>query len=65
MRRRVGLIAFAIAVAACIDSPAQTSSGQQRTAAYLLSIRQQPPLLLAFLHEMPKGGDLAALRQFL
>ncbi len=58
MRRRVGLIAFAIAVAACIDSPAQTSSGQQRTAAYLLSVRQQPPLLLAFLHEMPKGGDL-------
>jgi adenosine deaminase len=35
---------------------AQTA--EQRTARYLESIRRQPPLLLAFLHEMPKGGDL-------
>jgi len=31
---------------------------EQKTARYLDSIRQQPSLLVAFLHEMPKGGDL-------
>ena len=31
---------------------------EQRTAHYLDSIRRQPSLLLAFLEEMPKGGDL-------
>src|SRR5215468_4619193 len=31
---------------------------EQRTARYLDSIRNQPSLLLAFLHDMPKGGDL-------
>lgn len=31
---------------------------EQKTARYLDSIRNQPPLLLAFLHDMPKGGDL-------
>lgn len=30
----------------------------QRTSRYLESIRRQPPLLLAFLKAMPKGGDL-------
>lgn len=58
MRRRAGLIGFVITVMACANSPAQTPSGQQRAAAYLLSVRQQPALLLAFLHDMPKGGDL-------
>ena len=37
-------------------APAQ--SAEQRTARYLDSIRKQPPLLLAFVHELPKGGDL-------
>lgn len=37
---------------------AQGSPTEQRTAHYLDSIRQQPSLLLAFLREMPKGGDL-------
>lgn len=37
-------------------SSAQTS--EQKTAHYLDSIRNQPSLLLAFLHEVPKGGDL-------
>jgi adenosine deaminase len=37
-------------------SAAQTA--EQRTARYLDSIRRQPPLLLAFLHDMPKGADL-------
>ena len=31
---------------------------EQKTARYLDSIRNQPTLLLAFLHDMPKGGDL-------
>ena len=37
-------------------SKAQTS--EQKTSKYMESIRRQPPLLLAFLREMPKGGDL-------
>ncbi|MGA8765199.1 MAG: adenosine deaminase [Candidatus Sulfotelmatobacter sp.] len=39
-----------------LSAAAQTS--EQRTSRYLDSIRNQPPLLLAFLREMPKGGDL-------
>src|ERR1700690_2817650 len=35
---------------------AQTA--EQKTARYLDSIRHQPSLLLAFLHDVPKGGDL-------
>jgi hypothetical protein len=31
---------------------------EQRTNRYLESIRHSPPLALAFLREMPKGGDL-------
>jgi adenosine deaminase len=31
---------------------------EQRTARYFDSVRKQPPLLLAFLRDMPKGGDL-------
>jgi adenosine deaminase len=33
-------------------------SAEERTARYLESIRHQPSLALAFLREMPKGGDL-------
>jgi adenosine deaminase len=33
-------------------------SAEERTARYLASIRHQPSLTLAFLREMPKGGDL-------
>lgn len=38
--------------------PRPKSGAEQRTARYMESIRRQPPLLLAFLREMPKGGDL-------
>jgi adenosine deaminase len=34
---------------------AQTS--EQRAARYMESVRKQPPLLLAFLRDLPKGGD--------
>jgi len=37
-------------------SAAQTA--EEKTAKYLDSVRHQPPLLLAFLAQMPKGGDL-------
>src|SRR5258708_39356477 len=37
---------------------ALAQSPEQRTSSYLESIRKSPPLLEAFLREMPKGGDL-------
>ena len=37
---------------------AQKTSPEQRTARYLESVRHQPSLLMAFLTQMPKGGDL-------
>jgi adenosine deaminase len=40
----------------CALAAAQTA--EQKTAIYLDSIRKEPPLLLAFLYDMPKGGDL-------
>lgn len=33
-------------------------NAEQHTARYMDAIRRQPPLLLAFLRRMPKGGDL-------
>jgi len=33
-------------------------SAEQHTSRYMESVRKQPPLLLAFLRDMPKGGDL-------
>ncbi len=41
-----------------LASLCRAQSAEQRTARYFESIRKEPPLLLAFLHEMPKGGDL-------
>src|SRR6202167_5775816 len=37
---------------------AAAQSAEQRTSLYLQRIRKQPPLLLAFVHDLPKGGDL-------
>jgi adenosine deaminase len=54
MRRPIPLILLILLFSAL--SAAQ--SPEQKTAHYFDSIRQQPSLLLAFLHEMPKGGDL-------
>src|SRR5947209_3813929 len=45
-----------ISISFCAVAHAQ--SPEQKTSRYLDSIRKQPPLLLAFLREMPKGGDL-------
>jgi hypothetical protein len=45
-------------VVAILSALAAAQTAEQRTARYLDSIRRQPPLLLAFLREMPKGADL-------
>jgi adenosine deaminase len=52
----VVVICAAIALAASPRQPA--ASSEAATARYFTSIRNQPPLLLSFLNEMPKGGDL-------
>ncbi len=41
-----------------LSTLAAAQSSEQRTSHYLESIRKQPQLLLAFMHELPKGGDL-------
>lgn len=41
-----------------LSALAFAQTAEQKTARYLDSIRKQPPLLLAFLREVPKGGDL-------
>src|SRR6202162_1997611 len=55
----VGSLAFALVLYALTTQAQQKSrNAEQRTARHFDSIRQQPGLLLAFLREMPKGGDL-------
>ena len=41
-----------------LSTLAGAQTAEQKTARYLDSVRRHPPLLLAFLHDMPKGGDL-------
>jgi hypothetical protein len=45
-------------VALLLIALAAAQSTEQRTARYLESVRKQPPLLLAFVRDLPKGGDL-------
>lgn len=47
---------FLVIAILSILSSAQTA--EQKTAHYLESIRNNPALLTAFLHDLPKGGDL-------
>ncbi len=49
------LIVFLVATLAFAQSKA---TPEQRANRYLESSKKQPPLALAFLREMPKGGDL-------
>ena len=48
--------------ACCLRTVALTAHAetpkQQHRPVILESVRKQPPLVLAFLREMPKGGDL-------
>jgi adenosine deaminase len=41
-----------------LSSLAASQTAEQKTASYLDSVRRQPSLLFAFVHDMPKGGDL-------
>jgi len=54
---RKGLL-FTCAFLLCVASLSAAQTPEQRTANYFESIRHSPPLLEAFLREMPKGGDL-------
>ena len=49
---------FFIFCSAVLAGAQSTGSPEQSTARYMESIRRHPPLLLAFLRGMPKGGDL-------
>jgi adenosine deaminase len=53
------VVVCALATTAIALQPAsRAESPEATTARYFASIRDQPSLLLAFLSEMPKGGDL-------
>ena len=41
-----------------LTAAAAAQNAEQHTARYFDSVRKQPGLLLAFLRELPKGGDL-------
>ncbi|MBZ5681097.1 MAG: adenosine deaminase [Acidobacteriia bacterium] len=45
-------------VALLFSALAGAQSAEEKTSKYFESVRKQPPLMLAFLREMPKGGDL-------
>jgi adenosine deaminase len=49
---------FLLLTALAAAQSAHAQSAEQRTSRYLESIRKQPPLLLAFVRDLPKGGDL-------
>ena len=52
-------VSIGVLVAGATIAPAQSKSVPERRAnQYLESVRRQPLLALAFLREMPKGGDL-------
>jgi hypothetical protein len=52
------LIAPAATIAANRPAVSDSNSNEARTERYFQSVRKNPNLLLAFLREMPKGGDL-------
>ena len=55
----VAWVIFTFAALAFAQSPKRSGPTPEiRVARYMESIRRQPPLLTAFLREMPKGGDL-------
>jgi hypothetical protein len=49
---RYGLLLLLLTVLAAAQS------SEQRTSRYFESVRKQPPLLLAFVRDLPKGADL-------
>ena len=55
---KILVIAALIAPSATVAANPSSASDEARTARYFESIRKNPNLLLPFLREMPKGGDL-------
>jgi adenosine deaminase len=51
-------ISFCVFSLAFLSVAVVAQTSEQKTAHYLDTVRRHPSLLLAFLHEMPKGGDL-------
>jgi len=63
MRRTILALAVTLATLAAVPRAAEerqaaAADGAGATGRYFASIRNHPSLLLAFLNEMPKGGDL-------
>ncbi len=59
MSRLPGILVLALTLFPVAHAGGQkASTPEQRASRHLESIRHQPPLLLAFLRDMPKGGDL-------
>jgi adenosine deaminase len=56
--RRLGWQAVQFLVVLGLGHAVLAQGAPERTAKYMESVRHQPSLLLAFLREMPKGGDL-------
>jgi adenosine deaminase len=54
----ITLLYLGLSVSTQFSSAQANNSAEQRTSRYLESVRHQPPVLLAFLRDMPKGGDL-------
>jgi adenosine deaminase len=52
------LLAFVVGFSASLAAAQAKADGEQRASRHFESIRRQHPLLLAFVEEMPKGGDL-------
>ena len=55
---RTLILIMVLVLFASVSWGQQKPSPEQRAARYMESVRNQPPLLLAFLRQMPKGGDL-------
>ncbi len=61
--RRIAVLGKILILVATVIAPAMaatpsSAAGESRTARYFESVRTNPNLLLPFLREMPKGGDL-------
>jgi len=58
--RLAAIVCFLTVLCVAQVSPAQSDleKNEEKTAKYLESVRHQPGLLLVFLQQMPKGGDL-------
>jgi len=54
---RMAPFAVLLVVVSCTTA-VMSETAEERTARYLDSVRKNPSLLLAFLEQMPKGGDL-------